>query len=310
MGRRLLTTIFAVLLVGCGGGDGPSPLPSPPSAASPTPAPPSSSPDTDPEWLRSLAADYPHVYQAGNVRVFSDLDASFSREHAEHLKRVWDFFNSLYARNRGPRLDAYYTTRAPVFEKVVPHCPTIFVPGARNLTACYLDYPRWFILPYQLPDFGTQLHEIGHDFLYVTWPGSEDFPWFKEGTGMYFEAGVFASDGSLAVPRPDAYCTTLFRRYDQQGRLIPLAQLLRLPKAAFLADNERTYSQSCMLINHLQGRDGGFLRAVVEGINSGAITSNEQLIQRVLERSGQSLEQLQSAYEAYGRSVALAHRDS
>ena len=58
-----------------------------------------------------------------------------------------------------------------------------------------LDY-RWFIIPYEIPDFGTQLHEFGHSFLFATVWGTRsvsynDIDWFVEGTAMYFEGGVF-----------------------------------------------------------------------------------------------------------------------
>jgi len=258
-------------------------------------------PETDPFWLQDLAPDYPYAYQVANVRVFSDISPGFSSEHAEHLKLVWDFFNALYARNRGGWLDIYYTTDAETFQKVVRHCPTIFIPGARNLTACYLDYPRWFILPYQIPDFGTQLHEIGHDFLFATWPQSEDFPWFKEGTAMYLEGGIFMPGGPLEVPEPHSYCTTLFQKYDQQSALIPLYELVHLPKADFLADAERSYSQSCILFNYLQGHESEVLERLIEGINSGAITSNDQLIELLLVSTEKSMEEIEESYEVYAR---------
>lgn len=309
--------ILALVLIGCASTPALTPTPVPPSATlalptntlpspsqtfTPIPTPtPSSFPDTNPLWLQNLSSDYPYAYQVTNVRVFSDISLSFSSEHAEHLKLVWDFFNTLYARNRGEWLDVYYTTNAAIFQKVVPHCPTIFIPGARNLTACYLDYPRWFIVPYQIPDFGTQLHEIGHDFLFATWPQSEDFPWFKEGSAMYFEGGIFMPDGSHEVPKPHPYCTSLFQKYDEQSALIPLYELVHLPKDAFLADAERSYSQSCMLFIYLQSDESGILGQLIEGINSGAITSNDQLIELLLVSTGKSIEEIDESYEAYAR---------
>ena len=193
------------------------------SRALPPPGPAATFPDTDPDYLQALKSDYPYVHQVANVRVFSDISPTFSEDHAEHLSRVWDFFDALYAENRGAHIDVYYTSDSTVFQKVVPHCPTIFIPGARNVTTCYLDYPRWFIIPYQIPDLGTQLHEVGHDFLYATWPQAwRTANWFVEGTAMYYEGGVFTDDGSLRVQTPLPYCTDLFQRYDQEGRLMPL----------------------------------------------------------------------------------------
>lgn len=269
-----------------------------PPARLPTPFP-----DTDPDWLQALSSDYPYAHHVGNVRVFSDISAAFSEEHAEHLSRVWDFFDALYAENRGAYVDAYYTSDSTVFKKIIPHCPTIFIPDARVVTACYLDYPRWFIIPYQIPDLGTQLHEIGHDFAFATWPEIEAYPWFKEGTAMYFESGVFTEANSLTIPTPFSWCTILFRRSDREGGLIPLGQLLRLAKLDFLADNWRTYSQSCMLFDYLERHEPGVLYALINRINVGRIATNEELIAALLELTGQSVGELEVAYEAYARTA-------
>lgn len=269
-------------------------------------------PDTDPEWFRQLALDYPYEHHVGNVRVFSDISPAFSTEHAEHLSLTWDFFNGLYARNRGSFVDAYYTTNPEVFRKVVPHCPTIFIPGARTVTACYLDYPRWFVIPYQIPDYGTQLHEIGHDFLYATWPPGDDGrilwddnKWYIEGTAMYFEGGVFDDQGALRVPAPDVFCTGLFRRFDDEGSLIPLAKLLWLKADDFHADNWRSYSQSCMLFYYLEKREPGVLYALIHRINSGEIVTNDELVAALLELTDKSVGEFEEAYQSHARSVIL-----
>lgn len=271
------------------------------SRALPARRPPAPFPDTDPEWLRTVSSDYPHAHRVANVRVFSDISPAFSEEHAEHLSRVWDFFDALYAENRGAFVDAYYTSDPTVFNKVAPHCPTIFIPGARNVTGCYFDYPRWFIMPYQIPDLGTQLHEIGHDFAFATWPEIEASQWFREGTAQYFEGGAFTDAGSLRVPAPFHWCTDLFLRFDREDRLIPLGQLLRLAKVDFLADNWRTYSQSCMLFDYLERHEPGALYALIQGINAGRITSNDELIAALLALTGRSVGELEEAYESYAR---------
>ena len=73
----------------------------------PPPGQPASFPDTDPDYIRALAPYYPHVHHVANIRVFSDIDSTFSREHAEYTRLVWDFFDDLYAGNRGDYLDVY-----------------------------------------------------------------------------------------------------------------------------------------------------------------------------------------------------------
>ena len=274
------------------------------SRALPPPGPAATFPDTDPEYLEALKSDYPYVHQVANVRVSSDISPTFSEEHAEHLNRVWDFFDALYAENRGAHIDAYYTSDSTVFQKVVPHCPTIFIPGARNVTTCYLDYPRWFVIPYQIPDLGTQLHEVGHDFLYATWPEAwRTSNWFVEGTAMYYEGGVFTNDGSLRVPVAFPWCTSLFQRYDRDGGLMPLGELLRLSRDAFLADSLRTYSQSCMLFHYVERYEPGVLYTLIQSINTGQIRSNDQLVTALLELTGKSVSELEEAYETYARTA-------
>jgi len=118
---------------------------------------------------------------------------------------------------------------------------------------------------------------------------------------MYFEGGIFMADGSLEVSEPHPYCTSLFQKYDQQNALIPLNELIHLSKAAFLADAERTYSQSCMVFNYLQNQEAGTMERLIQGINSGAITSNDQLIELLLVSTGKSAEEIEESYEIYAR---------
>ena len=180
-----------------------------------------------------------------------------------------------------------------------PDC-LYFNQDTRNTSGCYFDdYPRWFVIPYQIPDFGTQLHEIGHDFLYAVWPRAwVGSLWFVEGTAMYWEGGVFTDDGSLRVNRPFPWCVYGFP--NPGPRLIPLAELLRLGDD-FYPDPRPTYPQSCMLFTYLEKRAPGVLYALIYGINSGQITSNEELITALLDLTGKSISELEEAYESYAQ---------
>ena len=274
----------------------------------PTPQPRSPFPDTDPAWLRTLSSDYPYAHQVANVRVFSDISPTFSREHAEHLKRVWEFFHALYGTKNGDWMDVYYTSDPTVYMKAAicaTHAATVHT-ETRNTAWCPLDYVRWFMIPYQIPDFGTQLHEIGHGFLYARWPQAwgDSFPslWLVEGTAMYWEGGVFTDDGSLRVSTPlnKRYCANGFP--DPGPRLIPLADLLRLGEA-FYPDPRPTYPQSCMLFAYLEKRAPGVLYALIYRINSGQIVSNDQLITALLDLTGKSISELEEAYQSYAWSM-------
>ena len=251
------------------------------------------------DWLVPIALDYPHMHQVGLARVYSDIGAEFSRDHAVVLDRVFRFFSRYYSQSRGPAIEAFYTQQPEVFKRVVEHCPTVFVPGARNLTACYGDIARWFIMPYQVPDFGTLHHEIGHDFLFATFPESEQFPWFKEGTAMYFESGEFDASGDLVVTEPLGYCTILYDRAADAGALIPLRTLLHTPKLDFLADNERTYSQSCMFVHYLVNEHPGVLEELVARINRRDFVSNDDLVAALVSGTGIGIDELEVRFRRY-----------
>jgi hypothetical protein len=136
--------------------------------------------------------------------------------------RVWDSFSGIWSKRRGDQLDWYYSEDRSKVLTAIDLCPTEVVRAETGLlTACYSgEYPIWFIEPFTRPDFGTQLHEISHDFVFSTYWGAADFPWFIEGTGMYYEGGVFQADGSTGIsstaatirPRitrsPDCYGTS------------------------------------------------------------------------------------------------------
>jgi len=286
----------------CGGGSSPQPPTlAPPVVIEPTPRSSGSFPDTDPDWLRALAADYPHAHELGNVRVFSDIGPAFSVQHAEHLRLVWRYFDQLYARNRGEWIAVYYTRDRRVFDKAIEQCPTTVLPGARLLTECVLDFPRWFVMPHEMPDLATLQHEIGHDFLLANWPTAWQFLWFKEGTAMYFEGGSFDAGGTLQVREPHRYCTTNFQGYQERHDLVPLERLVRMPWEEFLASPRQTYSQSCMLFHYLQDVHPRVLPGLIEGINSGAIASNDQLVAALVASTALPLEQIGAEYETYGR---------
>ena len=70
---------------------------------------------------------------------------------------------------------------------------------------------------------------------------------------------------------------------------------------AYLADPERTYSQSCMLFDHLEKRQPDALYALIYRINSDQIVSNDQPITALLELTGKSVRELEEAYQSHAR---------
>lgn len=248
-----------------------------------------------------LDPDYPWVVQYGHATVSSDISWHFSDEHARHLSRVWNYYaySGLFARSRGNRIEFYYTYDEQKFNKALARCPTIVIPGARMLTACYSDIARWYVIPYTTPDYGTQLHEVSHDFLYATFPESEDFPWFKEGSGMYFEGGTFNATDQLIVNQPASYCTYWFHHYRNQGTLLPLATLVTTSKSPFLADASRTYSQSCMFFFYLMRNHASVMESLFERLSDQTIRDNAAVLDFMQSQTGMTLAQLATAYEEY-----------
>ena len=108
----------------------------------------------------------------GSVQVRSDISENFSRDHADHADNVWRFFSRVFARSPGRRIELYYTENVSLYQRVFAFCPSTAIPGGRQVTTCFDEserFYRWFIVPFQIPDFATQLHEIGHSFLFFTY---------------------------------------------------------------------------------------------------------------------------------------------
>ena len=139
----------------------------------------------------------------GPVAVHSDISDEFTKKHAHHARLVWDYYQKTFSRSPGNRIVLYYTKNQNLYDKILKKHPTIVLKGARQLTVNWeKDHREWFIMPYTDPDYGTQLHEISHDFLYCTCPGMDHFPWFREGSAMYYESGTFNDKGELVINEP------------------------------------------------------------------------------------------------------------
>jgi hypothetical protein len=259
----------------------------------------------EPRSLEDLKAHFPFGHARGRAQVYSDVGPEFSRQHGEHLALVYDAFARRFARSYGGAAVAYYTQDEALFRRVLAFCPTLVVEGGRSLTDCYdglTGILSLFVVPYVIPDFGTQLHEFSHHFLYATWPASEDHPWFKEGTGMFWESGHFDAKGELVVTTPLPYLHDGIRRY--RGSLLPLEQLVGLERREFYGHPEpvRVYAQAGMLVFYLMQRQPTAMDRAFAAINAGSIRTNEQLVSLILAESGLTLAELDRAYVAHALS--------
>lgn len=241
----------------------------------------------------------------GPVMLYSDISDEFTKNHARHARLVWDYYHRIFSRPPGNRIILYYTKDQKLYDKILIRYPTITMEGARQVTANWTGkYREWFIIPYTNPDYGTQLHEISHDFLYFTCPESENFPWFKEGSAMYYESGSFRADGNLIVERPLPSYHQLFRDWAEKRQLIPLGTLLRMERNDFYrADYTKTYSQSMIFFFYLAERHPETLKKVFSGINERKIRSGSVLMEYIIRNTGKNVTGMEREYIDYGNTT-------
>jgi len=238
----------------------------------------------------------------GPVALYSEISEEFTKNHARHARLVWDYFRKTFSRSPGNRIVLYYTQNQKMYDTVLKRYPAIVMKGARQVTANWTgEFREWFIVPYADPDYGTQLHEISHDFLYFTCPESENFPWFKEGSAMYYESGSFNADGNLVVDRPLPSYHKLFRERAEKKQLIPLGTLLDMPGSDFYrADYTKTYSQSMIFFFYLAERHPETLKKIFSGINNRKILNASGLAECIILSTGKKVAEMEREYIYFG----------
>ena len=260
----------------------------------------------EPGSLDDLLVHFPFFHQSGRARVYSDISPEFSGQHGDHLGAVYDYFARLLARSYGNASVAYYTQDQRLYERIFAYCPSVVIAGGRAVTGCYdgaTGIQSLMIIPFQIPDFGTQLHEFSHQFLYATWPQSEDHPWIKEGTGMYWESGAMDASGELVVRTPLPYLRDGFRRF--QGSLLPLERLLKMSRSEFYghAQPVQVYSQSGMFVFYMMQTHPAVMRSVFAALNDRTVANNDQLLALIVKLTGLTLAKLDEDYVAHALSL-------
>ncbi len=252
--------------------------------------------------LAALLAEFGHPADRGLVKVFSTVGQAFSDAHADHGLLVWNLLAGRFDYSIGGRTELYYTNDMALYAAIAAYCPTIVIPNARNVTTCFDPVARiyrWIVVPYEMPDYGTQLHELSHSFLYATYLGSEAFPWIKEGSGMFYESGAFTGS-AFAVSRPLSYLTTNFRMHHSRGQLLPLATLVTLPRLEFYGSLPTlVYSQAGMFWFYLEKQHPAVVAELVDRLNNRTLTDNTQVLSYLTQATGMTLAQLDAAYLAY-----------
>lgn len=259
----------------------------------------------EPESPEDVNAHFPFCATATPLRVCSDISWSFSEQHLAHLQSTWTYFSSVFARSPGQYTTMYYTDDlSGLYQRIFAFCPSVIIPGARNLTTCYDTTDGvyiWYVVPYVKPDFGTQLHEISHTFLYATWPASETKVWLKEGSGMYYESGAFAGSAELQIDTPLPYVRDNFKRWRSSNELIPLQDLVTMSREEFYSYSEptKTYSQAGMFVFYLVQRQPAVWSQLLEGLNDGTIGDNAELLGFLSSATGKTIAELEIEYLAY-----------
>ena len=255
------------------------------------------------EAVKPLLYRFPHRAQAGQVTVYSDIGKKFSAEHARHGQKVWAYFSRCFAKTPGDKTVLYYTRDKKLYLAIAQHTP---YPNplldARMVTALWAkDHRIWFIVPYQEPDFGTQLHELSHDFLYATYPGSADFPWIMEGTGMYWESGRWDEKGELVVDKPVGWYVREFKALHQKKQLLSLKELVALGRDRFWTyPSPKTYGQGMVLIHYLMKQHPTVMKNLFDRLNRGEIKNNDRLLEALQEELKMDLASLEKRYVDFG----------
>jgi len=260
-----------------------------------------------PNALSSLDEHYPFRRTTGPISVYSDIGQVFADSEAANLSRTWTYFTQFFGSTAGPSFRAYYTLDSSLYVKTFLFCPgNAWYPQSRQTSSCF-GGGAWseYYVPMALPDYQTQLHEVSHLFLYGLHPDAENFPWLKEGLGMYFESGSFNAQGAFVDTLPLPYLRSGIRAY--RNALIPLDTVMRLSRDRFygavetgdVAFTVKTYSESGMFVSYMMRLYPAVLNDLVASFKSGLNRTNDQVIQFIVNRTGQSINQLESAYLSY-----------
>jgi hypothetical protein len=259
-----------------------------------------------------LLPHYAYGESIGSIKVFSDISQSFSHDHAVNLDKTWRYYTSFFGASPGSHLEMYYTRDSATYVGTFAYCPAVWFVNAREVNACWNVYGdgAWifFVIPYVTPDYATQYHEISHTFLQKVHPDDENFPWLKEGSGMYFESGAFDDAGNFSVSMPLAYVRDGFHQYDTQNALIPLATLLTMPRTDFYSglaagNGVKTYAQSGLFFTYLMKQYPAMMTGMFAQFRNGALAANTDVLAYITSNTGRTVAQLEQDYIAYGRSL-------
>ncbi|MCI0639553.1 MAG: hypothetical protein L0Y72_00075 [Gemmataceae bacterium] len=250
--------------------------------------------------LDVLKKRFPHAAKDGPAYVYSDLGKEFSQVHAKHLKLCWNYFAKLFGQTPGDKFEIYYTRNEDLFNEIVKLTGSRQLPGVVRKVAASFEggYCRMYILPYQNPDYETQLHEVSHIFVQKVCPGA--LPWVVEGSGMYFECALKMDKNGVMRPRPLGYTHTSFVELHRKEKLLPLKKLVELDYTTFYqGEFGNAYNQSTLFFYYLMRAHPKVMTELFAQWNQGRIQNNGAILQYLTSALKMDLPTLEKRYLEY-----------
>lgn len=272
-----------------------------------------------PKTISDVYTHFPFAYVSGPVALYSDISPAFSEQNGAGLTLVWNYFSKLFSKSYGGHSIVYYTSDQNLYALAYGFCnPNGTPPGTKNTsfaTACYDSGSGIQTLVMMLtfsPDTERLQDEVGHQFLYSTYPQSFTYSWVYEGLGLYWEAGTFDSSGNLEVQSPGAYLI-VYKTAEAQGSTVSLDTLVHMSEATFykglyslsnqLTTSQIYFAQAEIFIYYLFKKFPKVMAGLINQWNSGTITTNDATISYITAQTGMTLTQLDAACVAFAFSL-------
>lgn len=252
--------------------------------------------------LDALAKRFPFMAQDGPAVVFSDISKQHAQVHAKHLRFTWNYFAKLTGKTPGDKMELYYTRNEKLYEEIVRLTGSPQIPGAaRRVAASHHGYWRMYILPYQDPDYETQLHEVSHLFIYHVFPGGLNAPWLMEGSGMYFECALKMDKNGTMQPKLLGASQKPFVELSAKGKLLPLKKFVTLSRDEFYSKHLGvSYNQSLVLFHFLMKTHPKVMTELFAQWQDGKLATNEEVLDYLTGALKMDLPTLEKRYVAHG----------
>jgi hypothetical protein len=272
-----------------------------------------------PKTIADVYTHFPFAYLSGSVALYSDISPAFSQQNGAGLTLVWNYFSKLFSKSYGGHAVVYYTNDQNLYALAYGFCnPNGTPPETQNTsyaTACNdsaSGIQALVMMPTFSPDTERLQDEIGHQFLYATYPQSFAYSWVYEGLGLYWEAGTFDRSGNLMVQSPGTYLA-VYKTAKAQGSTVSLDTLVHMSEATFysglyshshqLTTSQIYFAQADIFMCYLFKKFPKVMSGLIDQWNRGTIKTNDTTITYITTQTGMTLAQLDAACNAFARSL-------